>query len=99
MMTDIRANRDMIIQYESAAAEAMPALTTRFYDGWLLRFTNGYTRRGNSIYPLYTSSLELDEKIKYCESLYLRQHLPVIFKLTEASQPANLEMRLTDQGY
>jgi ribosomal protein S18 acetylase RimI-like enzyme len=90
---------DLIRQLETTSADAMPALYTRYYDGWLLRFASGYTRRANSIQPVYASSLPCDEKIAFCEQLYQRQHYPVIFKLTEASQPTELDARLASRGY
>jgi hypothetical protein len=48
-------------------------LQTVLYDGWLLNFANGYTRRANSVQTLYPSTLDLEEKIDYCEALYTRE--------------------------
>ena len=78
---------------------AWPAAQTLLYDGWVLRFASGYTRRANSIYPLYPSGLELDEKIRACEMLYRSQRLPVIFKMTAESQPGGLDDHLAGLGY
>ena len=52
---------------EELALNAWPALQTKHYDGWVLRFANGYTRRSNAVIPLYESTLDLDEKINFCE--------------------------------
>ncbi len=84
---------------EEIASRAMPALINRHYDGWLLRYSMGYTRRANAIYPLYGSSLDVREKIAFCETLYHKQQQPAIFKLTENSQPPDLETQLKDRGY
>lgn len=46
-------------------------LSTLLYDGWVLRFADGYTKRANSIQPLYHSTCGADEKIKTCEKIYL----------------------------
>lgn len=78
---------------------ALPALRTVYYDGWVLRFANGFTRRSNSINPLYSSHIDLDEKIDKCERIYRAQGLKVVFKLTDASTPENLESRLIERGY
>jgi GNAT superfamily N-acetyltransferase len=84
--------------YEELSINAHPALQTQIYDGWLLRFANGYTKRANSISPLCSSALELAEKITECEKRYSAQGLPVVFKLTEASDPA-IDKALNEQLY
>ncbi len=65
----------------------------------MLRFGNGYTRRANAIYPLYTGSRGLEEKLRACEAFYHSQSQPTLFKLTEASQPAELDAALAVRGY
>jgi len=49
--------------YEELSLNAHPSLQTQVYDGWILRYANGYTSRANSINPLYQSTLDLQEKI------------------------------------
>lgn len=88
-----------ITHLEELSLNAWPALQTVVCDGWLLRFANGYTRRANSVYALYPSSLNLDEKITYCEQLYGSRGQDCIFKMTDAVQPPNLEAVLEEQGY
>jgi N-acetylglutamate synthase len=92
-------NVEVIRWLETASFQAMPALWTRQYDGWVLRFANSYTRRANSVNPLYGSQLDLAEKIQHCEALYIQQQQPTIFKLTDACSPPDLEARLVDRGY
>jgi GNAT superfamily N-acetyltransferase len=89
----------MITHYEELAMNAWPALQTLLYDGWMLRFASGYTRRSNSIAPLYPSTLPVDEKIRFCEAFYRERGLEVIFKLTSACQPADLDTLLESKGY
>ena len=59
---------------------AWPSLQTVLYDGWVIRVSGGYTKRANSICPIYPSVLDLDEKLRYCEELYTSMRLPVVFK-------------------
>jgi GNAT superfamily N-acetyltransferase len=84
---------------EERSLNALPALQTMVYDGWLLRFANGYTRRANSVNALYEGTLPLDEKIAYCEDAYRARKLNVVFKLTDAAQPSNLDEALEARGY
>lgn len=84
---------------EEVSLNAWPAIQTVLYDGWVLRFANGYTRRANSVYPLYESSLPLDDKIALCEQAYQAQGLPPIFKLTEHARHGDVDTVLAQRGY
>jgi len=84
---------------EEIAMTALPALHTVYYDGWVLRFAGGHTRRANSVNPLYPSTLALDEKIAYCAELYASQGLPLIFKMTDAVLPPDLDAALAQRGF
>ena len=89
----------MIRTIEELSMNAWPALQTTLYDGWVLRFARGYTRRSNSINPIYSSTLNPDQKIQQCEKIYHDQGLDVIFKMTSACQPVNLDEILAQRGY
>jgi N-acetylglutamate synthase len=89
----------MITQLEELSINAWPSLQTMLYDGWVLRFSNGYTKRANSSNPLYGGVLAVDEKIDACEKLYSDRHLDIVFKLTAASYPAGLDGILSARGY
>jgi len=78
---------------------AWPALRSLVCDGWVFRFSDGYTRRANSVHPLYPSSGDLAAKIAQAERLYREQGLPTVFKLTADSQPRDLEAALVERGY
>jgi hypothetical protein len=75
--SDARARR-----IEESSLGAWPALLDSDFDGWRLRFADGYTRRANSITPLSPSRLALEDKIAACECLYAERGLPAIFRLT-----------------
>lgn len=89
----------MIRTIEEYSLNALPALQTMMYDGWVLRFSKGYTKRGNCINPLYSSTPNPSLKIQQCEELYTKRNLPVIFKLTSTSLPSNLDVLLEERGY
>ena len=89
----------MLRTIEEYSMNAWPALNTVLYDGWVLRFASGYTRRANSVNPLYLSTLPLGEKIAACEALYFNRGLPACYKMTSASQPEGLDEALAERGY
>jgi ribosomal protein S18 acetylase RimI-like enzyme len=84
---------------EEVSFRALPALETRVYDGWVLRMANGYTRRANSVNPVYGSSLDVREKIALCEAIYNESETRLVFKMTDAVHPADLDATLNAHGF
>lgn len=89
----------MIRFIEEISMNAWPSLQTILYDGWVLRVSSGYTKRANSVNPLYESNLELNQKIDYCQKFYENLGLPVIYKITSNNQLTFLDNRLSDFSY
>ncbi len=89
----------MIVRLEELALNAWPALQQVHYDGWILRFANGYTRRSNSVNPLYPGEYALEQKIDYCKALYRRRGLPAVYKISPGVFPAELDEVLAQRGY
>jgi ribosomal protein S18 acetylase RimI-like enzyme len=87
------------MRFEELSMNAWPALETMLYDGWVLRFGNGYTRRANSINPVYASTIAPSEKIAYCEKVYENKGLRTIFKMTADVCPPDLDAVLESKGY
>ena len=69
-------------------------------DGWHVGYSQGITGRANSVFPIGDyGRYSVEEKISLIEAFYKRfEHYPT-FKLTSASQPANLKSELTKRGY
>lgn len=78
---------------------AWPALNTELYDGWILRESNGYTKRANSINPIYSSTYNIDDKINYCKKYYSQCNLPDIYKVTSNPENVTLDSKLDSMGY
>ena len=66
---------------EKAYLKGWPALREEVLDGWLLRFSGGYTRRANSVHPLAAGTQPLADKIARCEKLYEEAGLPLSLPL------------------
>jgi GNAT superfamily N-acetyltransferase len=89
----------MNLTIEELSLSGWPALQTVVYDGWILRFAEGHTKRSNSVNPLYPSSIGIDEKIDECEAAYSARGLPTIFKILGCPEQASLDAALAERGY
>lgn len=92
-------HQSLIRTIETLSFKALPALERRYYDGWLLRYADGYTRRANSVNPVYASHEDLDLKINHCEAYYTHKKRPTIFKMTDEVYPSDLDTILENKGY
>ncbi|MCK9204502.1 MAG: GNAT family N-acetyltransferase [Bacteroidales bacterium] len=86
-------------RFEEISNNAWPALQSIQYDGWLLRFANGVTKRSNSVSMLYPSHLDPSEKVRFCESLYQSRNITPCFKITSFTQPSGMDPLLGSSGY
>ncbi len=71
-------------------------------EGWVLRTSSGYTKRANSVNPLYGAQASIDEiagRIERAERYYLDAGLKPVFKITPYVQPIELDEFLADRGY
>ena len=91
--------KNSLIRYlEELSLNAHPSLQTQYYDGWVLRFAKGYTSRANSVNLLYSSTIDITEKVKECEKRYIKYNLPCIFKVIDENVEL-LDDILRERGY
>lgn len=88
----------MIKKYEEISMNAFPPGMCTYYDGWILRMSEGPSKRLNSVNMLYESSLDINEKITYCESLYEKHGYRKVFKITDLSEQTVGKI-LVEKGY
>lgn len=89
----------MVRKIEELSNNAWAALQSTLYDGWVLRFSEGYSKRANSIQSLYKSYEDIQKKISKCEELYSSNKLDTVFKITPEANPDNLDIVLEQLGY
>lgn len=78
---------------------AFPALSTALVNGWVVRFSNGYAKRANSVNPIYLCSIDTLKNIEICEEMYSCRGLDTVFKLTECEAAYEIDKLLADMGY
>ena len=83
--------------YEALSFNTHPCLEEEMYDGWLLRYAEGYTKRANSVNVVGASIISIAEKIQKCEEKYAERHLPIVFKITPMA--SELDDVLGQMGY
>jgi ribosomal protein S18 acetylase RimI-like enzyme len=84
---------------EELSMNAWPSIQTVVYDGWIIRLANGYTKRANSVNPIYQSKINLEEKIEYCKKLYTKYNLPTVYKLVECDEHKTIDKKLETLNY
>ncbi len=89
----------MIRRFEEISNNAWPAIHTIQYDGWLLRFANGVTKRSNSVSLLYPSAIDPEKKITFCEKTYKARAITPCFKITSIADPTDIDQKLEKRGY
>jgi len=91
---------EQIVALEEGALNGWPALRTEAHGGWLWRFAGGYSKRANSVHPLYAPApADLAGAIGAAEAAYRRADLPAVFKLPGHPAWHPLDTALASRGY
>ena len=93
------SDADLAARITRLAPETWPAIESWDYDGWVLRFARGYTKRANSITPLAPGSRPVEEKIAACEATYEARRIPAVFCLPSTADIDALDQTLAARGY
>ena len=84
---------------EELSLNASGAFQSLPYDGWLVGFRPGPTKRLRCVNAFYSTSLPLAEKVDYCVRFYQSVTLPAIFRMLPFSQPPELDAYLESLGW
>jgi len=87
---------------EEITLNTWPAEQSILLEGWVMRSAAGYTKRANSVNPLYGidgSVTDVMERIKLSEAYYQDAGLSPVFKITPYIQPSDLDKTLEECGY
>ena len=87
------------VRLEDAALNATAVGAQVIYDGWLVRFAQSPAKRVRSVNVLGLSTRPLDERLAYCSSLYARQGLPMVLRITSIGPDFSLDAELEARGY
>lgn len=95
-MFDEEGIRDL----ERRAADCWPPFSQGILEGWRLRYSEGASRRANSVLALEeTGASALDLRIDAAEKFYRQRGLPCRFQISGAVQPRGLDAELERRGY
>jgi ribosomal protein S18 acetylase RimI-like enzyme len=89
---------NLVRAIEERGFNSWPALRTALVDGWVVRLSDGHTRRANSASPLGASLLAPDALIDVIEPLFRDADLRPVFRITPLANPA-VEERLIARGW
>jgi N-acetylglutamate synthase len=91
-------DQDQIAQIESASYSSWPAKELVEYDGWQLRFADGFSRRANSLLPIGRSRLDLDVKLAFSADWFEQRGMGLVVRCTPSCEPG-VDEELARRGF
>jgi ribosomal protein S18 acetylase RimI-like enzyme len=91
-------SRELIAEVEAAGYACWPARETLSYDGWELRYADGFSGRANSVLPVGESSLSLETKLRFCHEWFDRRGVRLEVRCTPLCEPG-IDDELAARGY
>lgn len=86
------------IEIELMLMRAWPSIVEETYDGWILRSSEGYTKRANCVNPIVKSKIPLADKHEYCKKFYNEKKLPLIYKIIDSNEVLEVDRFLEEKG-
>jgi ribosomal protein S18 acetylase RimI-like enzyme len=93
-------DEERIRDLERRAAECWPPFSQGVLEGWHLRFSDGVSRRANSVLALEeTGDSALERRVDAAEKYYNQRGQPCRFQISGAVLPRGLDAELERRGY
>jgi GNAT superfamily N-acetyltransferase len=92
------SSRSLAWRVEETTLNAFPSLRQIIYGDWLLRFSDGFTRRANSINPRAAHIETLEADIDTCAALFRQGGQQPVFRVPEICD-SRLDAKLETLGY
>jgi ribosomal protein S18 acetylase RimI-like enzyme len=89
----------LLSRVEDACINASAPPTQRWIDGWLVRTLPGKARRARAVHALMPGVLPLQERLAAAEAACRQGGVPLIFRITPFTRPAELPAQLQAQGF
>lgn len=86
-------------EIEKAGFRSWPALEESEVEGIVLRFSNGYTKRANSVNLLKEQKVNFEVLVNRYEEYFQEKDLSCIFRLPSFSENQELDSYLEEKGY
>ncbi len=94
-------SRDDMLALDRLAAAAWPPRVQENLDGWALRYSDGVSRRANSVapWPLSDNARPMEAMLFTAQTFYEEHGLPPRFQVSPAAAPDALDEILSANGY
>ncbi|MBU6257157.1 MAG: GNAT family N-acetyltransferase [Burkholderiales bacterium] len=89
---------DLLSRVEDAGLNASAPPQQRWLDGWILRFSPGQAKRARCVNAVALGRTGVDIKFQRASRAYAEAGLPLIFRVTPFSLPADLDAELERLG-
>ncbi|MCT4633439.1 MAG: GNAT family N-acetyltransferase [Firmicutes bacterium] len=89
----------IVRRIEEMTLNAWPALYQKLYDGWVIRYSDGFTKRCNSVIAMYGGTKTFEEKVAFCENYYKERNIRTMFRINEHVSDKYLDDYLEKRGY
>ncbi|MDE2370620.1 MAG: GNAT family N-acetyltransferase [Burkholderiales bacterium] len=90
---------DLHARVEDAGLNASAPPQQRWLDGWILRFSPGKAKRARCVNAVAAGRAAFDTKLRRAAAAYAEVGLPLIFRITPFSLPADLDGEFDRLGY
>jgi GNAT superfamily N-acetyltransferase len=87
------------VELERITALGWQGTTTSMLGEWLLRAGSGFTGRANSVLPLGSPGMPIDQALDAVTDFYDRNQLPPLFQVPLTAETAELEKGLAQRGW